>query len=147
MSSKSRIKKLVNLAICNNESVKDPEPISYEDLLNSAEIVFEDNFIPLEVTTVKNSNENKSIECDGNKFIENLPVEPYYDNIEIQNSDNTLLLESEIITINDLKININELITNDLSGFQENSNLDNCDEINSNSCKIKKKTKYIPRQY
>jgi len=103
MTSKSRIKKIVNLAIAvsNNESLKDPQPISFEDLINSAEVVFEDNYIPLEVTTVQNNNEN----------------------IENQISDNTLLLESEII--NDLEMNINELITNDFSSVQENSNLDN----------------------
>jgi len=122
MTSKSRIKKLVNLAIAvsNNESLKDPQHISFEDLINSAEIVFEDNYIPLEVTTVQNNNEN----------------------IENQISDNTLLLESEII--NDLEMNINELITNDFSGVQENSNLDNCAEINSNSCTIKRKRNVYP---
>lgn len=78
MTSKSRIKKLVNLAIHNNSSLKDPEPISYEDLINSAEVVFEDNYIPLEVTTTaQNNNENESIEYDGNTLIENVPVEPY----------------------------------------------------------------------
>jgi len=65
MTSKSRIKKLVNLAICNYQSLKDPQPISYdcyEDLINSTEVVFDDNYIPLEVTTtVQNNNENKSI--------------------------------------------------------------------------------------
>lgn len=49
MTSKSRIKKLVYLAICNNESLKDPQPISYEYLINSAELVFDDNYIPLVV--------------------------------------------------------------------------------------------------
>lgn len=144
MTSKSRIKKLVDLAICNSKSLKDPRPVSYEDLINSAEVVFEDNYIPLEVTTEKNNNEIKSIEYDGNTFIENIPVEPYYDNIEIQSSDKSLLLENEIISLNDLEININELITNDFSGVQENSNLDNCAEINSNSCKIKRKRNVYP---
>lgn len=146
MTSKSRIKKLVNLAIYNNTSLKDPEPepISYEDLINSADVIFEDNYIPLEVTTVQNNNENESIEYDGNKFIENVPVEPYYNNIEIQSSENTLSLESEIICLNDIETNINELITNDFSGVQENSNLDHCAEINSNSGKIKRKRNVYP---
>lgn len=123
MTSKSRIKKLVNLAVtvCNNESLKGPQPISFEDLINSAEVVFEDNDIPLEVTTVKNN-----------------------ENIENQSSDNTLLLESELISLNDLEININELITNDFSGVQENSVLENCAEINSNSSKIKRKRNVYP---
>jgi len=140
MTSKSRIKKLVNLAIHNNTSLKDSEPISYEDLINSAEVVFEYNYIPLEVTiTVQNNNEIESIEYYGNTFIENVPVEPYYNNIEIQSSENTLSLESEIICLNDnIETNINELITNDFSGVQENSNLDHCAEINSNSGKIKR---------
>jgi len=147
MTSKSRIKKLVNLAICNNESLKDPQPISHEDLINSAEVVFDDNYNPLEevTTTVQNNNENKSIEYDSNTIIENVPVEPYnYDNIEIQRSENALSLESEIIILNDLEININELITNDFSGVQENSNLDQCAEITSNSCKIKRKRNVYP---
>jgi len=103
------------------------------------QVVFEDNNISLEVTTVQNNNENKSIEYDGNTFIENVPVPvPYYDNIEIQSSENTLLLGSEIISLNDLEINIHELITNNFSGVQENNNLDNCAEINYNSYNIKR---------
>jgi len=69
MTSKSRIKKLVNLAIYNNTSLKDPEPVSYKDLINSAEFVFEDNYIPLEVTTVQNNNVNESIEYDGKRLL------------------------------------------------------------------------------
>lgn len=55
MTSESMITKLVNLAVtvCNNESLKDPQPISFEDLINFAEVVFEDNYIPSEITTVK----------------------------------------------------------------------------------------------
>lgn len=85
-------------------------------MINSAEVVFEDNYIPLEVTTVKNN-----------------------ENIENQSSENTLLLESELISLNDLEININELFTNDFSGVQEDSILHNCAEINSNSSNIKRK--------
>jgi len=144
MTSKSRIKKLVNLAIYNRTSLKDPEPISYEDSINSTEVVFEDNYIPLEVTSVQNNNENESLEYVGNTFIKNIPVEPYYNNIEIQNSENTLSLESEIICLNDIETNINELITNEFSGVQENNNLDHCAEINSNSGKIKRKRNVYP---
>lgn len=74
-TSKSRMKKLVDLAINNNDSSKDCQPIplliSYEDLINSAEVVFEDNYMPLEGTTVKNNNEkNNIIKYKNNKFIE-----------------------------------------------------------------------------
>jgi len=62
----------------------------------------------------------------------------------MQSSENALSLESEIIILNDLEININELITNDFSGVHENSNLDHCAEINSNSCKIKRKRNVYP---
>lgn len=45
MTSKSRIKKFVyfSVVVCNNESLKDSQPISFEDLINSAEVVVEDN--------------------------------------------------------------------------------------------------------
>lgn len=89
--------------------------------------MFEDNYI----STVKNNNKNKSIDYDGNIFIENVSVDPFNDTIEIQMSVNTLLLKSRI-SINDLEIKYSELIMNDFSGDQENNNLDNCVDNNYN---------------
>lgn len=148
-TSKSRIKKLV--AIINNDSSKDPQliklPISYRDLINFAEVLFENNYMPLEVTTIISNNEKKNdMEHNDNKFIKSVPIEPYFnDTIEIQNSVNTLFIESEMNLNDILNININQLIENDLSGIQENISSNTCAEIKtSNSCLIKRKRNVYP---
>lgn len=110
--SKSRTKNIVRLAVSHNETVNGfqpiPLPISFEDLINSADVVFEDNYQPLEINSCT---DDKSMEC--------LLEEQVISTSEILNPDNSLVLENIVVAtvgivdnFNDLEMNGNQNIEN-----------------------------------